>query len=57
MRSPRLFSASVPINDSMGSIVGNAFHKGKPTESFGREIPLTLLLGGDVRGFLTWLTG
>jgi hypothetical protein len=57
MRSPRLFSASVPIADSTGSIVENAFHKGKPIESFVREIHLTLLLGGDVKGLLTWLNG
>ena len=52
MRSRRLF-ASVPIADSTGSIVENAFHKGKPIESFGREIHLTLLLGGGWEAY--WL--
>ena len=36
----RLSSASVPLADSMGSIVVNTFHKGKPIESFVREIHL-----------------
>ena len=57
MRSRRLFRASVPIANSTGSIVENAFHKSKPIESFGREMHLTLPLGGDVGGMLTWLTG
>ena len=57
MRSCRLLSASVPIADSTVSIVENAFHKSKPIESFGREIHLTLLQGGDVGGLFTWLTG
>jgi hypothetical protein len=40
----------------MASIVENAFHKGKPIESF-KEIHPTLLLGGDVGGLFTWHTG
>ena len=51
MRSRRLFSASVPIADSTGSIVENAFHKGKPIESF-KETHLTLLLGGGCGKFV-----
>ena len=54
MRSRRLLSASVPIADSTGSIVENAFHKGKPIKSFGREIHLMHNLVG-CEGFVNLL--